>query len=133
MRLAELGERFKDILYVIDRISSDDEEMRDEAKSRLVILCDDLCKEQLHRHANESQKRMTNAQRNRLWEMCGNYNVPFRENDYYLNPSTGWVEGWIGGVEHALPQVPDNAPVVRKIPVPRTIYVGVSPEGESHT
>lgn len=63
--------------------------------------------------------RMTNAQRDRLWEMCGNYGVAFNEADYQvqsLNSSMqpGWVEGWIGGK-------------------PGTIYTGVSPEGQSHT
>lgn len=63
--------------------------------------------------------RMTEAQRNKLWETCGRYNVPFREDDYQLNSldssfMPGWVEGWIGGVE-------------------TTIYLGVDPEGRSHS
>jgi hypothetical protein len=63
--------------------------------------------------------RMTYAQRDRLWEMCGNYGVHFDEKHYQVNLLTsnmmpGWVEGWIGGE-------------------PGTIYVGVSPEGESHS
>lgn len=62
------------------------------------------------------ERRMSNAQRNRLWELCGNYNVPFQEDDYgFANASPdSWVEGWVGGK-------------------PGTIYVGVSPEGESHS
>jgi hypothetical protein len=58
--------------------------------------------------------RMTDAQRNRLWEKCGDYNVPFNENDYFRDPQNGWVEGWLGGSRD-------------------TIYLGVSPEGESHS
>lgn len=65
--------------------------------------------------------RMTIAQRNRLWALCGRYGVPFREDDYVLQNrptglmTAGWVEGWVGGL------------------VGKTIYVGVSPEGDSHS
>lgn len=67
----------------------------------------------------DGQRRMTNAQRDRLWQMCGNYNVPFNEADYFVyaldaSMMAGYAEGWVGGK-------------------PGTIYVGVSPEGESHT
>jgi hypothetical protein len=79
-----------------------------------------------HRESANGEPRMTDAQRNRLWELCGNYNVPFRENDYVLSSKqatigAGWVEGWVGGNMY-------SGIVARK-----TIYVGVSPEGESHS
>jgi hypothetical protein len=62
---------------------------------------------------------MTPAQEQRLRQLCTNYNVEFDPSDYIEYPPDsfmmpGWVEGWVGGVE-------------------RTIYVGVSPEGDSHS
>jgi hypothetical protein len=65
-------------------------------------------------------KRMTEAQRDKLWDLCGRYNVPFRETDYVIMPEgsifgpPNWVQGWVGGESN-------------------TIFVGVSPEGESHS
>lgn len=83
-------------------------------------LCDGgfIPREWVSTHCNRDAKaniRMSDAQRNRLWDMCGNYGVPFREDDY-TRPHTEprFVEGWIGGK-------------------PGTIYTGVSPKGESHT
>lgn len=64
--------------------------------------------------------RMTEAQRNKLWELCGRYNVPFREDDYVIMSADSifgppnWVEGWVGGKQG-------------------TLFVGVSPEGDSHS
>jgi hypothetical protein len=72
----------------------------------------------------EGIRRMSQAQRNRLWIMCGNYNVPFRENDYYID-SSGYACGWIGGHEHATTE--------RGGTKKSTIYTGVSPEGEANT
>ena len=74
----------------------------------------------------DGKPRMSLAQRDRLWEMCGNYNVPFREDDYVLSGrqasiGAGWVEGWVGGR--------DGSGITSR----RTVYVGVSPEGDSHT
>ena len=68
-----------------------------------------------HRKAN-GEPRMTTKQRDRLWEMCGNYNVPFREDDYHEDKAwkNGFYEGWVGGA-------------------PGTIYTGVAPDGRSHT
>jgi hypothetical protein len=67
-------------------------------------------------------KRLTKAQRDRLQELCISYKVKFREDDYPLFPldafmMPGWAEGWIGGKEC----------------VGSTLYVGVSPTGESHS
>lgn len=68
----------------------------------------------------EPKPRMTDAQRDKLWELCGRYNVPFREDDYYFPTDLpdGWVSGWVGG------WFPGSD---RK----KTIYVGVDPEGRS--
>jgi len=69
------------------------------------------------------KRRMTTKQRDALWRLCGNYNVDFSELDYFIDSKTGFAEGWVGGhqtVEHP----------TTKQPVPKTIYVGVSPEGE---
>lgn len=74
----------------------------------------------------DGASRMTNAQRDRLWQLCARYNVPFREDDYLLSSKqsgigAGWVEGWVGGR--------DGSGITSR----KTIYVGVSPEGESHS
>lgn len=85
----------------------------------------------LNQRAN-GEPRMSDAQRNRLWDMCGRYNVPFREDDYFPNQSgyegPVFYEGWIGGNDHA----PATLELAREKFKP-TIYTGVSPEGESHT
>lgn len=62
---------------------------------------------------------MTDAQRETLRALCSRYRVPFRESDYAvsqggLDSPAGWVEGWVGGVG-------------------TTIYVGVDPQGRSHS
>ena len=74
----------------------------------------------------DEKPRMTDAQRDRLWEMCGRYGVPFRESDYVLSGKqagigAGWVEGWVGGI--------DGTGITSR----KTIYIGISPEGESHS
>lgn len=58
---------------------------------------------------------MTDAQRDALWNICGRYGVPFREDDYHpqFDLPPGYVAGWVGGV--ADPQ--------------ECIFVGVDPEG----
>lgn len=66
--------------------------------------------------------RMTTKQRDALWNLCGRYNVPFREDDYHIvSSSVGYryVEGWIGGREHN-----GNWGEAKS-----TIFVGVSPDG----
>jgi hypothetical protein len=74
----------------------------------------------------DGKQRMTTAQMRTLWIACGNYNVPFREDDYRVIPldasiSPGYVEGWVGGNLHAAGN-------------PRhTIYLGVDPEGRSNS
>ena len=74
--------------------------------------------------------RMTEAQRDKLWDSCGRYGVPFREDDYHVfSPNSSmmasWVEGWVGGNTHA---TADRGGT--DFP---TIYLGVSPEGDSHS
>lgn len=67
----------------------------------------------------DTEGRMSFLQREALWNLCGRYNVPFREDDYRLYPKDssickGYVEGWVGGR-------------------PGTIYVGVDPYGRIHS
>lgn len=74
---------------------------------------------------NASEVRMTDAQELTLRRLCQGYGCEFRPADYMVYPADssmmpGWVEGWVGGyhgadAEHS----------------PRTIYVGVSPQGEA--
>lgn len=78
----------------------------------------------------DGRQRMTTAQRDRLWAACGNYDVPFREDDYRLfaNESSftpGFVEGWVGGGKHATPE--------RGGTEKPTIYLGVAPDGRSNS
>lgn len=62
---------------------------------------------------------LTQAQRERLQSLCAGYRVEFNEDDYLptFDLPTGWVAGWVGG---------QNCPK-------KTIYVGVSPEGDAHS
>ncbi len=74
--------------------------------------------------------RMTTAQRDKLWDLCGRYNVPFREDDYYcpigpVSVGIGYYEGWVGGPDHS---IGTNSKVFKP-----TIYVGVEPNGDSHS
>lgn len=62
---------------------------------------------------------MTDAQREKLRSLCEQYGVTFRETDYRVNPQDsgwmkGWAEGWVGGE-------------------PGTLFVGVDPDGSSHS
>jgi hypothetical protein len=59
--------------------------------------------------------RMTIAQRDALWELCGRYNVLFREGDYLpaFDLPDGWYNGWVGGLGSRC-----------------SLFVGVSPDGE---
>jgi hypothetical protein len=127
VRLPFLKRRFADIEYIVNEypVSNDpDGEIQRELRRRVNDLRDELVEELMsHEGATESRRRMTNAQRDRLWTMCGNYGVNFNENDYYIDAATGWVEGWIGGRNHAA-GYGDQKP---------TIFTGVSMEGESHT
>ena len=69
--------------------------------------------------------RMTFHQREKLWHLCAGYNVPFREEDYSAAPigfgsysnEPPMYEGWIGGL------------TMRN----KTLYVGVEPNGRSHS
>lgn len=74
-------------------------------------------------HRADGTPRMTFAQREKLWQLCGGYNVPFREDDYFTE-STGFVMGWIGGFNHSgLPSAKEK----------KTIYVAVEPNGDAHS
>lgn len=94
--------------------------------------CDDLRLElaslKRQRSRPDGKPRMTNAQRDKLWDLCAGYNVAFREDDYILHVATiplsigaGYVEGWIGGRD-------GDGTTGRK-----TLYVGVAPDGRSHS
>lgn len=67
---------------------------------------------------------LTPAQELRLRALCKNYNVTFDPEHYKpaFDLPWGWVAGWIGGPGY-------NGLTENK----STIYVGVSPEGESHS
>ena len=59
------------------------------------------------------------AQEAKLRNLCDRYNVEFSPAHYVVHPSTSsmmasWAEGWVGGS-------------------PGTIFIGVSPEGDSHS
>lgn len=73
---------------------------------------------------------MTPAQRTKLQVLCARYEVEYREGDYFVNSMgsafmPGWVEGWVGGSEHA---TADRGGTEKP-----TLFVGVSPEGDSHS
>lgn len=56
---------------------------------------------------------MNDNQREALAELCERYHVPFDERDYMpqFDLPSGYVGGWVGGIEH------------------RKLYVGCDPEG----
>ena len=59
------------------------------------------------------------AQEARLRELCSRYELEYDPAHYVVHPPTssmmpGWAEGWVGGS-------------------PGTLFVGVSPEGQSHS
>lgn len=68
----------------------------------------------------DGSPRMTTKQRDKLWELCGRYNVPFNESDYWIDPKTKHAEGWVGGT-------------ALNHPKRTTIFVGVEPNGDSHS
>ena len=63
--------------------------------------------------------KMTVAQYRRLKDLCKQYRVNFDPTDYttQFDLPHNWVAGWVGGNTQS----------------GRTIYVGVSPEGDSHS
>lgn len=84
-------------------------------------------------HLNFGRKndrpRMNIWQLLKLWRLCGDYDVPFRESDYIVHdkPSVfsgpeGSLEGWVGGNLH-------NGHNNMK----QTIYVMVEKDGASHS
>jgi hypothetical protein len=81
--------------------------------------------QETNKRADDSP-RMTTKQRDKLWEVCGRYNVPFRESDYVFSGGAfgtpGMVEGWIGG---PMMNGHNNQG--------KTIYMGVEVDGSSHT
>lgn len=79
--------------------------------------------------SSNGTQRMTAAQRDKLWALCGGYNVPFREDDYFPTQfgsnAPKMYEGWIGGNAYSSAI---TSPTKRA-----TIYVGVEPDGSSHS
>jgi hypothetical protein len=70
---------------------------------------------------------MTNQQAQTLRTLCERYGVAYDPEHYTpaFDLPTGWVNGWVGGREHATLVLGGSARP--------TIYVGVSPEGEAHS
>jgi hypothetical protein len=69
--------------------------------------------------ASVSPRKMNHAQEAKLRLLCHRYGVEFNADHYIVfGPASsmmaGWAEGWIGGK-------------------PGTLYVGVSPAGDSHS
>ena len=65
-------------------------------------------------------KRMTHEQRVKIVELSKRYNVQCCWDDWHLDPfdlPSGWVSGWVGGNNTTTP----------------TIYVGIAPDGTSHS
>lgn len=101
---------------------------RDEFSSATCDMCGtDLAG---YRHDTLMVKRelldtkMTQEQFDKLAYLCKGYQVEMAIGDYRVNPLTnsamqlpGWVESWVGGNHQAN----------------KTIFVGVSPEGDSHS
>lgn len=87
---------------------------------------DDADRRAANNFADERVPRMTVLQREKLQALCSRYGVPFRFEDYRaaIPPlgTAGWFQGWVGGDEFS----GDGGGR-------RTIYVGVSPTGESHS
>lgn len=123
MRIAWVEEKFKEILSILEYGDESDygAEVRNEAKRRVANLRDQLVNELKHKDPG----RMTNAQRDKLWEMCGRYGVKFKEEDYFVGID-GMAEGWVGGYYH-------NGEPAQISQFKKTIYVGVEPNGDSHT
>lgn len=70
---------------------------------------------------------LTDAQTEKLQILCDRYKVEFHPDDYQpaFDLPDGWVAGWVGGPLHAgVESAGFNV---------KTIYVGVSPEGDSHS
>lgn len=62
---------------------------------------------------------MTQEQFDKLSDLCNRYNVKMSLRDYHPDFSlpAGWFAGWVGGDDQ----------------VNKTIFVGVSPQGDSHS
>lgn len=75
-------------------------------------------------YAEECPPVMTDLQRDKLQVLCSRWRVPFRESDYVIarsRMSRGFAEGWVGGVD-------GDGSNGRS-----TVFVGVSPTGESYS
>jgi hypothetical protein len=68
--------------------------------------------------------KFTEAQELALQRICERYKVNYSPDHYFRYPDDsfmmpGWCEGWVGGMELQQER--------------RTLYIGVSPEGECHS
>jgi len=75
------------------------------------------------RVSDSAHAGITNAQEEALRRLCERYGVEYDPRHYELRPfdlPEGYVCGWVGGPDH-------SGWPARK----RTIYVGVSPQGEA--
>ena len=127
------NETLRELRYLVKEFDFEDVPLARDIVERIQALDEWLTKggfspwpanKEPNRFADQ-RARMSDAQRNKLWEMCADYNVPFREDDYVFN--YGMVEGWIGGTPGG-PRF-DGSKITR----PVTIYVGVELNGNSHT
>ena len=127
------NETLRELRYLVKEFDFEDVPLARDIVERIQALDEWLTKGGFSPwHANkepnrfaDQRARMSDAQRNKLWEMCGRYNVPFREDDYIFDSRDKMFVGWIGGSEYF--DVNENA--ARK----KTIFVGVEPNGDSHT
>jgi len=74
-------------------------------------------------------RALTQAQYDKLSLLCERYNVPFDPTHYRVwsddaSMTKGFAEGWVGGIDYA----PGNDQGNRS-----TIYIGVEPNGDSHS
>lgn len=95
----------------------------DETPSNLRVFAEATATIEEENVRADGTHRMTTKQRDKLWELCGRYNVPFRESDYEIYQGAfkgllGMAEGWIGG---PMMNGHNNQG--------KTIYVGVTPDG----
>jgi hypothetical protein len=132
------NQTLSELQYLVKEVAQCDSRICDDLKERFTALDEWLSRggfnpwpasKEPNRFADQ-RARMSDAQRNRLWQMCADYNVPFNEADYFLDSKDGMVEGWVGGFYHGNgnSSLNDGKPENKK-----TIYVGVELDGRSHT
>lgn len=86
----------------------------------------DTVPEALKQYLDFEDNGLNMEQQAKLKDLCSRYGVMYDAQDYYVYPPgqpwmPSWAEGWVGGINH---KAGTEHP---------TIYVGVSPEGNSHS